>query len=539
METVALGGLEENGKNTYFVEKNDEIIVIDAGSKKFDNSALGIDSVISDYTYLIENKHKIKGILISHAHLDQMGGISQLLNQLDSEIAVYGSNYTIEFLSKNIRYKNYRKINYNSVIKLGNFNIESFSLSHAVFGNYGYLLENDGETVVYATDYNFNQSRKENNRTDIDKIIYLKNKYKINLLMTESLSADKVGSAAGDTSFLSTFRRYAEMATGKLFVSLYSTNVSGMLNVISLAEELNKKIVIVGRDLLTYVNISRNLGYIEHKSDMFIKIANIDKYEDNEIIVVVAGIYLEPFESLQKLANPQNSITTIKETDNVLIASHPQDEIEGTVQKILDKVARTNCHIKFQKINVPAHAHQEDIKMMINLFDPQNVMPIKGEYRKFKKVEQICVELGFATENIHILTNGEKLFFDNKSIYKNGKIRVESKLINEKSQELINPILLQDRETISEEGYVLITLTYNKKDKKMIGKPHILSGGLMSFDDDKELNEKCIQLIEREIEKAKFDEVVIKIKNKLKRYLSNQIGKNPLILTVKIEMNSK
>lgn len=539
MQIAALGGLEENGKNTYFIEKDEQIIVLDCGSKKFDNSALGIDSVISDYSYLVENKEKIQGILISHAHQDQMGGLSQLLAELNINIPVYGSNYTIEFLKKTIKYNNYQKLNYNGILKLGNFEIEPFHLSHAVFGNLGFVVAAQKEAVVYATDYNFNQSRKENNRTDIDKIIRLKNKYNIKMLMTEALAADKIGSAAGDTSFLAPFRRYAEMASGKLFISLYSTNVSGMLNVIHLAEELNKKIVIVGRDLLTYVNISKSLGYIEHKSDMFIKIANIDKYEDNQIIVVVAGIYLEPFESLEKLAHSNNAITTIKETDSVLIASHPQDEIEGTVQKIMDNVARTNCSIKTQKINVASHAHQEDIKMLINLFDPENIFPIKGEYRKFKKVEEICMNLGIENDKVHILANGEVLNITADSVYKNGKIKVSSKLINESKNELINPLLLKDRETISEEGYVLITLIYDKVTKELIKRPQIISGGLMSFDTDKVLIENCRLLIEKEIKQGKFDEVVIKLKNKLKRYLSNQIGKNPLILTVKIAMDSK
>lgn len=539
MRIVALGGLEENGKNCYIIESNNEIIVVDVGSKKFENASLGIDAIVNDNRYLIENKNKIKGILISHSHLDQMGGLSYLLRELGTDVPVYGSDYTVEFLKKNYKYKNYNVLQYDKVLKLGSFKIEPFTLSHAVFGNYGYVISNGVDAVAYATDYNFNQSRKENVRTDIDKIVTLKNKYNIRALMTESLSADKSGSAAGDTNFLQSFKRYAEMTKGKLFISLYSTNVSGMLNVINLAEELNRKIVIIGRDLLTYVNISKSLGFIEHKSDMFIKTSDIKKYPADQVIVVVSGLYLEPFETLKKLSYKNHPITRIKKDDRVLIASEPDDETEGTAQKLLDFVSRTEASIKHQRINVPSHAHQEDIKMMINLFEPEHIIPIKGEFRKFKNVEEIAENLGYGEQQIHLLENGVVLNMD-KNVYVETTIPVGTQLISEQSNEMIDPVLLKDRETISEEGYVLVILIYDKKTKKIIQSPEIISGGLMGFDDDEQLIESCLDIVNKEIKQQKSNaDMIVRIRNKLKRYLNAKIGKSPLILTVKVEVNNK
>lgn len=538
MKLIPIGGMAENGKNCYIIESNDTIIILDVGNKKFDNPSLGIDSILSESKYLNDNKNKIKGIFISHSHQDQMGGLEFLLNDLKLNIPVYGSNYTIEFLKKTIKYNNFKIINYDEQIKINNLIVEAFNLSHSVFGNYGFLISDvtSKEAIVYSTDYNFNQQRKENVRTDIDKIINLKGKYKIKALLTESISSTISGSAAGSTNFMDSVKKFAELTKGKLFISLYSTNVSGMINVINVANELNKKIVIIGRDLLTYVNISKSLGYIEHQNDMFIKVSDIKKYRDDEIIVVVAGVYLEPFRTLKDLTNKNHPLTTIEEKDSVLIASQPYDETEGEVQALLDYVSRTNCQMKTQQITVASHAQREDIKMMINLFEPEHIIPIKGEYRKLKEVEYIAQKIGYNPSNIHLLENGDILTISDK-VYKSGTIPVGNHLLNDKNFEQVAPILLQDRADIANEGYVLVVLIYDKKTKKIIQKPQIISGGLMSFDDDQELLELCENIIEKEIQSNDSKEVVVKIRNKLKRFLNNKIGKAPLVLTVRMEVN--
>ncbi len=534
LKLMALGGLEENGKNAYVLESENTILVLDIGSKKYDNSSLGVDTVINNIDYLEKNKEKVKGIFISHSHMDQMGGLEKLIKKI--KVPVYGSKYTLEFLKNEIKYDQFKVINYNETIKIGDFNIESFSLSHSVFGHLGFCISQGKDAVVYATDYNFNQSRNENTRTDIEKILKLKNKYNIIALLTESINADKPGVASGDFSFMAPFQRLSENMTGKLFISLYSQNVAGMLNIIKIADMFNKKIVIIGKDLLTYVNVSKRLGFIEHYSDMFIKTKDINRYPSKDVIVVVSGDFLEPFETLEKLSNEQHPITTITEEDTVLIASEPFDEIEGIVQKKIDKISRTNCRIKHLNVNVPSHAYEEDIKMMVNLFDPNFIIPIKGEYRKLKKVQDIAVSLGYKETDVKLIVNGDILEITNDSLNINGYIKVDSKLVNNDSKEEIDPLLLYDRETITAEGYVLISLIVNKKTQKLVQTPEVLSGGLMSFDNDQALIDKCIEITEKGLENGISNDKVIKVKNKIKRHLNNKIGKSPVILTVKIEV---
>lgn len=531
---IALGGLEENGKNTYLIEDEESIIVLDIGSKKFDNSNLGVDTVVNDIEYLKKNKEKVKAVFISHSHMDQMGGLEKLLEEI--KVPVYGSNYTLEFLKNEIKYNQFKEIKYDQTVSIGNFKIESFSLSHSVFGHLGFCISKDKEAIIYATDYNFNQSRNLNTRTDIEKILNLKNKYKIKLLLTESINSIKQGVASGDFSFIAPFQRIAENTKGKLFISLYSQNVAGMLNIINIAEKYKKKIVIIGKDLLTYVNVSKRLGYIEHYNDMFIKIKDINKYPAKDVIVVVSGDFLEPFETLEQLSKPNHPITTIKEEDIVLIASEPFDEIEGTVQKLLDKISRTNCKIKHLNVTVPSHAHEEDIKMMINLFDPEYIVPIKGEYRKLKKVEEIALSLGYSSEKIKLIVNGDVLNISKNGINIEDYIKVNSTLLNNNSKEEIDPLLLYDRETITEEGYVLISLIVDKKSQKLVQEPEVLSGGLMSFNNEKALIDKCIDITTKELKEKVSNDKVIKVKNKIKRFLNTKIGKSPVVLTVKIEV---
>ncbi len=532
VKLMALGGLEENGKNCYIIESENDIIVINIGSKKYDNRILGVDTIVNDLTYLEENKDKVKAIFISNAHSEQIGGLNYLQEVLN--VPVYGSEYTIEFIKNEYKYNNYKVIG-NDPIKVGDFVIESFRLAHSIFGTLGFLVAKGNDAIVYVSDYNFAQSAKEKSRTDVAKIVSLKQKYNIKMLMTESIAADQSGTASGDFSFLPPFNRVAKNTNGKLFISLYSDNILGMINIMNVAEKYKKKIVIIGKDLLTYFNVSKKLGYIDHKYDMFIKTKDIPRYNDNEIIVVVSGSFLEPFETLKKMAHKKHIITEINENDTVQIASEAYDEIEGAVQKIVDQISRTNCTIVNIPVNIPSHAFEEDIKMMLNLFNPEYIMPIKGEYRKLEKVRQIAEYLGYKSDNVKVLENGDVLEID-KNVYLKDKINLTPKLKSENTKETVNPILLNDRDTLTSEGYVLISLVVKKETNELIQKPGIISGGLMSFDGDENIIEKSIEIVTGELQKGVKMDNVIKAKNKVRRFVNNKIGKNPTVLTVKIEV---
>lgn len=533
MKIIALGGIEENGKNCYLLETENDLIILDMGSKKYDNISLGVDTVINDLSYLVEKKDKIRGVLISHPHQDHIGGIEYLIKEI--QVPIYGSRYTIEYLKGEIKYNQYKILSEDKNIKLGNLIVENFKLSHSVFGHLGYLIAENKEAVVYATDYNFNQSAKKSTRTDVEKIIKLKNQYQIKVLLTEAKYADHNGVASGDLSFLPAFNRLTENLQGKLFITLYSNNISGMTNVIKVAEKHKKKIVIVGKKLLTYVNVSKRLGYIDHVSDMFIKINDISRYNDNEVIVIVAGDFLEPFQTLEKLSKKNHPITTITSKDTVMIASEPQDEVEGVVQTILDQVSRTHCKITHLKVDVSDHAHEEDIKMMLNFFGPEYIIPINAEFRKLKKIQEIAKNLSYKEDKVKLISNGDVIDV-NQNVTIIDKIKTESKLVNKESKETVAPMLLYDRETLTEEGYVLITLVVSKNSKKLIQDPEVLSGGLMSFDDDENLITKCVEMVKKELKDQPINDNLIKIKNKIKRFLNNKIGKSPVILTVKIEV---
>ncbi len=539
---MALGGLDENGKNCYVIETAEDIIIVEAGSSNFNNKSLGIDIVIPDFNYLEKNKEKIRGILISHGHFDQMGAISYIIDQLN--VPVYASSYTIEFLKHYVEKKKYKllkELKYSGILRLGNLKIEPFSLSHAIYGNFGFVIANETkEAIVYATDFNFDQTANRFGRTDIRKIVELSKKYNVKAMMVESVSVDNIGMAAGDQSYHAQFARTVESAPGRLIVSLYSSNLAGMTNIIRMAEQYDKKIVIVGRDLLNYVNIARNANYISHKKELFIRISDISKYDDNQLIIVVAGLYLEPFTTLEKMSTNRHNIVKIVPTDTILIASKPYDEIEAQAQNILDVIARTECEIKSQKTNVASHAYQEDVKMLINLFEPEIVVPIKGEYRKFKIMQDLATEIGMNMENVKILKNGEQLEVHDDFAVVSNEYTLDATLISNSEENPINPIVLRDREVLSDNGYVLLILTFLKGEQKIIQEPEVVSGGLIQFDNDEELIAGCKKIIKNELEKEYSNrELVTKLKTKVSRYLQNNIGKTPIVLPVRMEVDPK
>ncbi len=540
-KVIALGGLGENGKNTYIVESETDIVIIDAGLSNYSNKQLGIDFILPDYSYLEQNKDKVRGILISHGHLDQMGAISHILNVVD--VPVYGSNYTVSFLkgyTPKSKHKQLRELKYDKPLTLGQFKIECFKLSHAIFGNLGFLIANQKDAIVYATDYNFDQMATEHARTDIKKIVNLASKYNIKALMTETVAIEESGSAGSSQDHMLHLRRYINSSTGRMIISMYSSNLAGMRNVIDLAAQNEKKIVIIGRDLLTYVNVAKEFGYIEHIKDLFVRIQDISKYEDNELIIVIAGIYEDPFVELEKMAKGIHNIIKLKETDNVLIASKAYDETEAYAQKVLDLVSLAGATISEQKINTASHAQEEDVKMMINLFEPEYIIPIKGEYRKFVHLKSIANKLGYSDDFIKIIKNGDVLELVENGSYISKTIKVPDQLINIKGKEKTNPIILKDREILSENGYVLVIMTFYKGTNQRVQAPELVSGGLLNIDDNQMIKDGCMKIVEREIGTASDSrELVNKIKNKMGRYLNTKLGKVPMVLPIRIEVDKK
>lgn len=538
---IALGGLGENGKNTYIVETENDIVIIDAGLSNYSNKQLGIDFILPDYTYLEENKEKVRAILISHGHLDQMGAIAHILNVVDAP--VYGSNYTTSFLKGYIpksKHKFLKEIKYDQVLKIGDLSVESFRLSHAIFGNLGFLIACGKDAVVYATDYNFDQMATEYARSDIKKIVMLSNKYTIKTLMTETLAIEERGSAGSSQDHMLHLKRFIDSASGRMIISMYSSNLAGMRNIIDLAAQNQKKIVIIGRDLLTYVNVAKEFGYIEHIKDLFVRIQDINKYEDNELMIVIAGLYEDPFIELEKMAKGIHNIVKLQEGDNVLIASKPYDETEAYAQKVLDLVSLAGATITEQKINTASHAHEEDVKMMINLFEPEYIVPIKGEYRKFIHLKTIATKLGYDEDKVKIIKNGDVLEFVENGAYVAKTLKLPDQLINISGKEKTNPIILKDREILSENGYILVIMTFYKGTNERIQAAELVSGGLLNLDDIPQIKEGCLKIVDREIEAAKDSrELVNKIKNKIGRYLNTKIGKVPMVLPIRIEVDKK
>lgn len=537
---IALGGLGENGKNTYIVETKDDIVIIDAGLSNYAKKQFGIDFIIPDYSYLQKNKKKVRGILISHGHLDQMGAISHLLDVVD--VPVYASPYTIAFLkgyTPKSKHKQLKDIKYSSILKLGKLNVEVFKLSHAIFGNLGFVINDKDQAIAYATDYNFDQMVSSDTRTDIKKIINLASKYKIKALLTESISVEERGSSGSSQDHLIHLRRYISYATGRKIVSLYSSNLAGMRNIIDMAVAYEKKIVIIGRDLLTYVNVAKEHGYIEHIKDLFVRIQDINRYEDDDLIIVIAGVYDDPFIELEKMAKGLHNIIKLKATDNVLIASKPFDETEAYAQKVLDLVSLTGAKITEQKINTASHAYEEDVKMMINLFEPEYIVPIKGEYRKFVHLKEIAQKLGYDDEYVKIIKNGDVLEFVESSALVTKTLHVPDQLFDTNSEDNTNPIILKDREILSECGFVLVAITFLKGTNTCIQTPELICGGLLDLDELPQIKEGCIKIVEREITNSTDNrEWINKIKNKMGRYLNTKIGKVPMVLPIRIEVEA-
>lgn len=536
---IALGGVDEPGRNSYVIESGEDMILFDAGSSNFTNKSLGVDMILPDFTYVKENMKRLRGIFISHGHIDQMGALNSLLEEI--KVPVYASKYTIKFLKTYIdknKWELLKEISYHRPIKVGDLTVEVFGLSHAIFGNFGYVVANkDNKAIVYATDYNFDQSANKFARTDIEQIVSLSNKYEVEALLTEAISADKTGIATGSKDYIRSFERIIEEAKGKTIIGLYSSNLAGMTTIINAAEKYNKKIVIIGRDLLTYVNIAREEGYLQVKQNIFARVSEIDAIKSEDLIVVVSGLYSEPFIELMKMSDGRHGLLQISSDDTVLLACKPYDEIESFAQSALDVIARTNCRIKQQNLNVPSHAHQEDIKMLVNLFKPKFIVPIKGEYRKRKAIKDFIVDTGRESGDVALINDGDILSLFDEYHFVGDDIVVEPQLVGSRETDMSHK-LMNEREALADNGYVIIQLIYYKGEKEFCQDPEIISGGVLNIDKEEDL----VKLIKKTIYNYQArgldkQDLQNKIRNKVSRLVGDIVGKKPLVLVSKVEIN--
>ncbi len=542
IKIFSLGGLNEIGKNMYVVEVNDDIFVFDAGLKYADDNMLGVDYIIPNYDYLIENKDRIKGLFISHGHDQQFGAISDILLDIP-DLKIYGTTFTLEVLKEqlkedNISTDNLFEIKAHKKIHFGENSIFPISLTHAVPDAVGYVLYTADGAIFYTGNFVFDPSMQGAYKTDVGKLAYV-GKQGVLCLLSESLYADKKG-------FTSPNHRTSSIIREALFKNnnsriLFNTFQAQLYRIQELFTEVmrtNRKVIIMGKRLEALLVRAIDNGYINFDKS---RIASLKEINDKNVVIVISDEREKPYSNIKRIIRGYDKFIKISEEDTVIFASPVYDGMEKSSTKVLDDLASLGVNI----VTIPTkkflslHASSEDLMLMLDLMKPKYYFPVIGEYRHQVANKEVAEQIGMSAENVILNLNGDvATFIDGKLVETGEKVKVDDILIDGKTPGDIGELVLKDRELLSDNGIVIVTATLDKITKQILAGPEILTRGFIyvkeNIDLIKEAQNISRDIIENNIKPhyVDFNKIKMEVRDKVGKYFYEETECKPMILIV-------
>ena len=540
IKMFSLGGLNENGKNMYVIEVDNDIFVIDAGLKYADEHMLGIDYMIPNINYLKNNQKRIKGIFLTHGHYENSGALTDIIKDLKN-VKIYAAKFTIDILKK--EFEN-AKISTNNLIEIlphktltiGNIKIFPVSLSHSIPDNLGYAIYTKDGVIFYASDFVFDALMRGHYQTDIGKLAYI-GKQNVLCLLTESIYADKSGYTAPNHRTATLIRETISKAKGRIIFNVLNSHLYRIQELFNEVSKTNRKIVVMGKNLQNIVNYAIDNKYLFINKKHIGDLSNIN---DKNIIILTSNERKKPYSNINKIVNGYDKFITLKDTDTVFLSTPIYEGREKTYYKLLDDISKLDVDVvTLSKKHLSHHASSEDLMMMIDLLKPKYYFPIKGEYRYQVANAELAEKVGIKPENIILKENGFVAKIKDGNLIHDGEtIECGEISIDGDSTEDIGEVVLRDREMLSNNGIIIISATLNKKDKKILAGPEILTRGFVYVKDSTELlntiKEVCSKIIQENTHDNYVDYNKIKnvIRETLSKYLNSQTGNKPMIISV-------
>lgn len=541
IKIFGLGGLNEVGKNMYVVEVDNDIFVFDAGLKYADDKMLGVDYIIPNYDYLKENKKRIKGVFITHGHDAQMGALSDILLDI-KDLKIYASPFTLDvirnqFKEDNIKTDNLIEIHPHKKIDFGKNSIFPISLTHAVPDTLGYVLYTPDGAIFYTGNFVFDSTMRGPYETDIGKLAYV-GKQGVLCLLSESLYADKPGFTSPNHRIASVIRETLNNNNGRILFNIFQAQLYRIQELFNEVSKTNRRVVIMGKTLETLIHNAIDKGYMNFDKT---RIGNIRQVNDPNIVVIISDEREKPFSNIKRIIKGYDKFITLSEKDTVVFASPVYDGMEKSSTKVLDDLSKIGSNI----ITLPTkkylshHASSEDLMLMLGLMKPKYYFPVIGEYRHQVANKENALKVGMNEENIILKLNGQVATFINGELKDtNETVKVEDILIDGKTVGDIGELVLKDRESLSDNGIVIVAVTLDKQTKQILAGPEILTRGFIYVKDNidliKEAQNISLNIIESNIgpNYVDFTKIKTEIRDKVGKYFYDETECKPMILIV-------
>lgn len=548
LKVIPLGGLGEIGKNMTAIEYDDELIVIDCGIAFPDESMYGVDLIIPDITYLIENESKIKGIFITHGHEDHIGAIPFILKQIN--IPIYGTRLTIGLIETKLREHGLLATTSLNIVKpreITQFNhlgVEYIRNTHSIADSCSLAIHTPVGIIFHTGDFKVDLTPIDNEPMDFERISELA-KEGILLLMSDSTNVERKGYTMSERAISETFTKLFEHATGRIIVATFASNIHRMQQIIDASSRYNRKVAFSGRSMENISSVATELGYLHIDDKQLVNINNINQVADDELTLIVTGSQGEPMGALARIAFSNHRHIKLKPNDLFIISASPIPGNDKLIGRVINELYRKGCNVIYkdlEAVHVSGHACQEELKLILRLTHPKFFMPVHGEYRHLIHHKNLAEKVGIPKDNIRVLSTGQVLELTKHSAEINGRVRTGAIFVDGIGVGDVGNVVLRDRRMLAEGGMLIVVATIDKDSKTLISEPYIVTRGFVYVKESEDLMNEVKQITETEIETLlsnETNEILVmknRIKKALERYLYEKTKRRPSIFPIIMEV---
>lgn len=548
LKIAFLGGLNEIGKNLTVFECNDDIVILDCGMAFPDGDMLGVDLVIPDFTYLEQNKDRVKGIVITHGHEDHIGGLPYLLSKVN--VPIYGTRLTVGLIENKLREHSLDKVSLHAVdaggtIKLGCFTVELIHVNHSIPDSVGVAIHSPAGTVVHTGDFKIDCTPMSGGMIDLSRFAQLGDKGVL-ALMADSTNASRAGFTATEQtvadSFDTLFRRAKH---SRIIIATFASNISRVQQIINCAKKFDRKVAFSGRSMVNYMNVAKELGYLEVPDNIIIDIDALKDYPMDKIVLVTTGSQGEPMSALSRMAYSDHRKVSVGAGDFIIISANPIPGNERTVGNVVDELLKRGCevvHESMYEVHVSGHACQEELKILHSLVKPKYFIPVHGEQKHLRKHMDLALSLGMKRQNIFIGDIGKVVeltddYMKEVASVPAGKVFVDGLGVGD-----VGSIVLRDRKHLGQDGLIIIVASLDVYDGHVISGPDIVSRGFVYVRESEDLLDEvracALQILEDCAARNIHEWGVIKnkIKDDVAKLILQRTRRSPMILPILMEV---
>lgn len=546
LRIIPLGGLDGIGKNMTAFECGDDMVLVDAGLMFPDDDQPGIDLVLPDYTYVLENEHKLRGIVITHGHEDHTGALPYLLMDLTKKVPIFASKMTLGLIEgklaeHNIKSPKFREVSDGFNVNLGCFSVHFIAMTHSIPGAFSIFMKTPAGTVFHTGDFKLDQTPIDGVRPNYQAICKFAHQG-IDLLLMDSTNATKSGFTPSEATVGPSLRHIIKNASGRVFVASFSSQIHRIQQVCDIATSVGRKVVVTGRSMVTNTKIARELGYLKVAEEDILDAYELKDIPDDKIVVLCTGSQGEPLSALSRMANGEHRSLSIHEGDTVIISATPVPGNEKSVQGIINSLSKIGCDIYDKDnatVHVSGHGRQEELKLMLGMTSPRYFMPVHGEAVHLRANAKLGEAMGIPRDHIFIVDNGDSLQMRDGKVsvgpsVDSGIIYVDGLRIGD-----TDPVVLRDRQKLAQDGIVTCVVTLRSRSHK-VADVDVSSRGVSFASDDELLagiEDLCRSTIDRTNQGSPSVDVLRKaVRNALTNFLWSKTHTRPMIIPVVMEV---